>query len=158
MGMFTNYESLAENCTPNNMCKPCPPPCESNSKLDPCIPNKPYADYSIDGELIGYWWYYGDAVNLEFNIDGEVTFEGSDEYITAEDFLKDKQVVVRLFNFRREMIAEKTYPGSTKIIFSIDKEFSKKLVRSNYYCSLLITSDDLNYTLFYQEDSKLTVK
>ena len=160
MGMFSNYENIAQNYTPNNVCPPCPPkPCAPPSKLDPCIPNKPYADYNAEGELIGYWWYYGDAVDLQFDIDGEVVYEGSEQYIPVGDFLKDKQIIVRLFNFRREMIAEKFYPGSTQIIFSIDKELSKKLVKSVYYCSLLITNnEDLNYTLFYQSDCTLTVK
>ena len=96
---------------------------------------------------------------MQFDIDGEVVYEGSEQYIPASDFLKDKQIIVRLFNFRREMIAEKFYPGSTQIIFSIDKELSKKLVKSVYYCSLLLTNnEDLNYTLFYQSDCTLTVK
>ena len=159
MGMFTNYENLANNYSPNNICSG-PPKCHPDEqKLNPCNPNKPYSEYNIEGELVGYFWYYGDAVDLEFNIDGQVTYEGNDSYVTAEDFLKDKQIVIRLFNFRRELLDERYYKGSTKVIYSIDKDFSKKLVRSTYYISVLVTnSNDLNYTLFAQQDCTLIVK
>ena len=61
-------------------------------------------------------------------------------------------------NFRREIIAEQTYQGSTKIIFTIDKDLSQKMVKSNYYCSLTIQSKTLEHTIFSQNDCTLTVK
>lgn len=71
MSMFNTYQNLQDNYVPNNM-QPCPPnPCWNN--LKPACPNKPYEDYNEKGELIGYWWNYGDILNLEFNIVGQVT-------------------------------------------------------------------------------------
>lgn len=168
-GMFDNYDNIYSNA-----CQPCPP--KPECKLDPCNPNKPYAQYDVKGNLIGYWWNYGDTINLEFNIDGEVVFTESDKditqdntentidlsqaggYIPAEEFLKDKEIIVRIMNFRREIIAEQTYQGSTKIIFTIDKDLSQKMVKSNYYCSLTIQSKTLEHTIFSQNDCTLTVK
>lgn len=161
MGMFTNYENLQDNYIPNNICPstPCPNPCPPESKLQPCKPKLPYEEYNATGELIGYWWYYGDTLNLEFNIEGELVVEGNNQYVDASDFLKDKQITVQLFNFRRELIDSKTYAGNTTIIYPIDKELSKKLVRSVYYCSLTVwKGDDLNNTIFEQQDCTLTVR
>lgn len=115
MGMFTNYENLQDNYIPNNICPPtpCPSPCPPESKLQPCKPKLPYEEYNATGDLIGYWWYYGDTLNLEFNIEGELVVEGNNQYVDASDFLKDKQITVQLFNFRRELIDSKTYAGNT---------------------------------------------
>ena len=74
-GMFDNYDNIYSNA-----CQPCPP--KPECKLDPCKPDKPYAQYDVKGNLIGYWWNYGDTINLEFNIDGEVVFTESDKDIT----------------------------------------------------------------------------
>lgn len=34
---------------------------------------RPYEDYNAQGKLVGYYWYYGNTVNLQFIIDGEIT-------------------------------------------------------------------------------------
>ena len=214
--MFDTYEHLQDNYIPNNI-NPCPPKKCNDEKLDPCIIKKPYEDYNIEGEVVGYWWYYKDILNLEFNITGDVVVEDNaivytaigekpttetigeidqkaynvvdllswtctaidgdkyhwtedvefdnpeagdrNIYITAEDFMKDKQVTVQLYNFRHEPLVLKTYAGSTKIIFAIDKEMSEQLVKGVYYCTLTIWSGDtFNKTIFEQTDCTLTVK
>lgn len=161
MGMFDGYQNLNNQYTPNNLCSNIPqPPCPNKCDcLEPCKPNKPYEEYDAKGELVGYWWYQGDTINLEYNIEGEVTVEGSSNYITAEDFLADKQVTIKLYNFRREVIAEKTFEGSTTIIFPIDKELAKILVQGVYYSSLEIwMGEDFNKTLLKQDECTLTIK
>lgn len=165
MGMFSNYEDLADNYVPNNL-RPNPPKCDykSNCNLEPCKPNKPYEEYNAEGQLIGYFWYYGNSVNLEFNINGEVTYEGSEDYITAKDFLSDKLATIKLYNFRREEIVEKVYdlstlPDPTSVTFVIDEGLSKKLVKGVYYITLTISDKTgFNTTIFYQEDCNLFVK
>ena len=161
MGMFSGYENLDDQYIPNNL-RPCPivpPTCEPCPSLKPCKPNLPYEEYNMQGELVGYWWYQGDTVNLEFNISGEVVVEGSQTYITAEDFLQDKQITVKLYNFRREIIAQQTYPGNTTITFSIDDKLAKELVQGVYYTTLEVWSWDVfNKTLIKQEQCTLTIK
>jgi hypothetical protein len=74
MGMFLNYHNIADNYTPNNLIKAFP--FEPNSsKLLPTEMSKPYEEYDARGELEGYFWRYGDTLNLEFSIDGEITVE-----------------------------------------------------------------------------------
>ncbi len=74
MGMFLNYDNLAKNYIPNNIInsKTCG---KSYTKLDPIAASKPYEEYNAKGELVGYFWRYGETLKLEFNIDGEVTVE-----------------------------------------------------------------------------------
>ena len=187
-----------------------------DSKLNPIDASKPYEEYNVKGELEGYFWRYGDTLNLEFNLDGEITLEGDaiivsgvgqaptvhtvgkvgqrlynitdfksytcvavtsgkyvwqeDEvftypssaersvYVSASDYLKDKNVEVTIYNFRMEPICKKVYTGSTIIIFPIDKELSDTLVKGIYYCSLRVFTDTTSVLAFEPTDCKLLVK
>ena len=74
MGMFLNYQNIADNYMPNNLMKAFPTKMNI-SKLDPLEASKPFEEYNVKGELIGYFWRQGETLNLEFNIDGEITIE-----------------------------------------------------------------------------------
>jgi hypothetical protein len=186
------------------------------SKLDPTEKSKPYELYNARGELEGYYWYYGNVLNLEFNITGELTvendaiifklgnqtptettvgyvgqrayniidlkswtcqsftngvytwledeeftypeFEGESIYLDAAEYLRGKEVKLSIYNFRREVIAEKYLKAAPTIIFCIDPKLSEKLVRGLYYCSLEIFGEDIKETLFDANDCKLLVK
>ena len=84
MGMFLNYHNIADNYTPNNLVKAFPVG-KSYTKLDPVKASKPYEEYNSKGELIGYSWYYGETLNLEFNIDGEIVVESDALIYTAHN-------------------------------------------------------------------------
>ena len=74
MSMFLNYHNIADNHKPNNtICSF--PVGKSYTKLAPVKASKPYEEYNAKGELIGYFWRQGETLNLEFNIEGEVTVE-----------------------------------------------------------------------------------
>lgn len=86
MSMFLNYHNIADNYKPNNtVCSF--PVGKSYTKLDPVKASKPYEEYNTKGELIGYFWRQGETLNLEFNIDGEITVE-SDAivYVCSGDY------------------------------------------------------------------------
>lgn len=102
MGIFDNYQNINPNYIPNNI-NPPPNPCKP--KLEPCRPIKPYEEYNAEGKLVGYYWYYGDTINLEFNVDGEVTIIDGEEAISALDFLIGKYVIIDIYNFRGEIVA-----------------------------------------------------
>ena len=100
--MFTNYQNLSDTYIPNNLsehkCKP-----ESYTKLSPIDTSKPYELYDAKGELEGYFWHYGETINLDFSITGEIILDDgslSGDYIDAADFLKDKLYAVKLYDFR----------------------------------------------------------
>lgn len=215
MGMFLNYHNIADNYTPNNLVCSFPVG-KSYTKLAPVQASKPYEEYNKKGELIGYFWRYGETLNLEFNIDGEITVEsdaivyvqegdgpdistvaylnqrayniedfrswtctkivednyiweedsefvydetaGYKVYVSAEDFLSDKNLQVTIYNFRMEPIYTKIYEGSTQIIFPIDLELSKKMKRGIYYCELSVFNDDMKMKIFDSHDCILSVK
>ena len=76
MGMFLNYHNIDSNYRPNNLINAFPSKMNS-SKLDPLDSSKPFEEYNTKGELTGYFWRYGETLNLEFNIDGEITIESN---------------------------------------------------------------------------------
>lgn len=167
-GIFDNYENLSDNYIPSNSCYPsCPKPSNNCLNLEPCHPTKPYyTDYDIEGNIAGYWWYYGNTLNLEFTIEGEITIEGSSNWIPVEEdevqnYLSDKLITIRLYNFRREIIYTKVLEATSNVItFPIDQELSNMLVRGIYYCSLNVSDKNLEFdqTILQLEDCVLNVK
>lgn len=211
--MFLNYQNVS-NYVPNNMTCACQRG-KSYTKLDPVTKGKPYEEYDVKGNLIGYSWYEGETVNLEFNIDGEVLVESDaiilsakgeqpsedigqinqraynvaelkswtcvsitenkrvwledseftyDEsntksvYISASDYLKDKYISVTIFNFKMKPVYTVTFKGDPKIILSIDKDISSKLLKGIYYCSLDVFNDKIKLPIFGIKDCVLLVK
>lgn len=215
MSMFLNYHNIADNYIPNNTIRSFPVG-KSYTKLSPIKASKPYEEYNINGDLIGYFWRQGETLNLEFNIDGEVTVESDaivyvcsgdypdintkgyicqrayntadlrswtctsivedcyiweedpefvfDEessnsiYVDARDFLADKYLDFKIYNFRLEPIYEKTLPGTTKAIIPITSDLSKRMKKGIYYCSLTVINDTTNLPIFTSKDCTLLVK
>lgn len=212
--MFLNYQNIADNYTPNNLVCSFPKG-KSYTKLDPVSTSKPFEEYNSKGELIGYFWHYGESLNLEFNIDGEITVEDraiilnhsgqtpsvteggkgqraynivdliswtcvdvqnglcqweEDEeftydvdsdnsvYISADTYLKNKNIELKLYNFRHEEIYQQVFEGKSRIIFNITPDLSKMLKRGIYYCSLTVFNKDVNMTIFDASDCTLVVK
>lgn len=215
MRMFSNYQDLAANYTPNNLWYEFPA-LSNHSKLCSSDKTKPYEEYNAEGNLIGYFWNYGDTLNLDFSIDGEITVESdaiiltsyntapdtstvghvgqrcynildfkswtctsveynmytwtidtefiypleSDRsvYMSADDYLSNKNVEVTLYNFRMEPIVTKQFTGKSQILFDIDTNLSKKLVKGIYYCSMRVYDTMISQTIFDATDCKLLVK
>jgi hypothetical protein len=98
--MFTNYNSIPENYVPNNLVRSFPVG-RSYTKLDPIQASKPYEEYDAKGELIGYFWRYGETLNLEFNIDGEITVEDDAIVLTSAGTTPDNatgKILQRAYN------------------------------------------------------------
>lgn len=212
MGMFSSYQT--KNCTvPNNLVASFPSSVKT-CKLEPIDGSKPYEEYDAKGNLVGYFWKYGETLNLEFNITGELTIEsdaiiyrGQGEkpssstrgyvgqkcyniidliswtcvasvdrlytwqvdnmfnpmgsksvYISAKDYLKDKELIFTIYNFRHEKILCNKYVGTDRLIVPITAEISKKLNRGVYYCSLDVVGKDIQTNIFSNTDCILTVK
>ena len=216
MTMFTNYQDN-RNYIPNNLLCSCSVG-KSYTKLDPLKASKPYEEYNAKGELVGYSWYQGETINLEFNIDGEIIVEtdalkyfaheeqpssttigkvgqkaynvvdlrswicvsadnitnkyswseiefehdsadaAESVYVSAADYLADKQLELRLLNFRYEPIYTSLFDGNSKLIFTIDTELANKLQKGIYYCSLTVISDTVRTTIFDSTDCVLLIK
>ena len=74
MGMFDNYNNQNTNYIPNNLGYAC---------RKPMAYPIPYAEYNAEGEQSGYYWYYGDTVNLVFDLIGELTVESGTKIYTV---------------------------------------------------------------------------
>ena len=68
MSMFDNYNNQNTDYIPNNI------PYDNKKVFS--YPT-PYTEYNVEGDKIGYYWYYGDTVNLTFDISGELTLESN---------------------------------------------------------------------------------
>lgn len=158
--MFKTFQNLSDCYIPDNMT------CKSDigksyTKLDPVMSSRPYELYDSFGNVCGYFWYYGESVTLEFEIDGEVTLDdGSTNglFIDASDYLKGKIIDVKLYNFRLEEIYSKMFDGASLVALTIDSELSKMFKKGIYYCSLSVIGQDSVEKIFDCTDCKLLVK
>ena len=68
--MFYNYQNISDAYTPNNLINAFPS-YTKDSKLVSKEMSKPFEEYNTKGELTGYFWRYGETLNLEFNLGKE---------------------------------------------------------------------------------------
>lgn len=155
--MFSNYQNLSENYIPNNLSQQLTKPC-SYTKLDTCDLTRPYELYNAKNELEGYYWYYGNNINLEFNIEGDINEIKLDGFIDLQDYLKDKVATLNIYNFRNEALYQKTIQANNTVVFEIDPEASKKLVKGVYTCELLVANSKVSHTVFGIDDCTFLVK
>ena len=159
--MFEQYDNLSSQYIPSNMNKgSCLP--KQNPYLDPLTPKKPYEEINAEGELVGYWWNYGDTINLEFELSGNVTVDDSNTFISVRDFIKDKQIRINIYNFRHEQIETKLFDGNNKqyqsITYSVDPTVNRKTIglfytySDNTYSQVQLPRDYIKDTIYYKED------
>ena len=67
--------------------------------------NKPYELWK-NGILKGYFWYYGNSVDLVFNLKGQISLTGMDAYITVNQLLKSLMFTGTIYDFRHSKILE----------------------------------------------------
>lgn len=153
MSMFDNYN---RNCNPHSHY---PPYNGSTTILDPVRPNRPYEEYNALGELIGYYWHYGDSINIEYVVEGEVTDVELGTYMKAENWIYDKQCKICLYDFRHDIIYSVKCQGAPRVTLGIDSALSKTLQRGVYYVKLFVVEPDDEETILFQtEESTLYVK
>lgn len=141
--IFDNYENISSQYIPSNMNKKHKVP-TNNPFLEHIGPKRPYEIINAEGELVGYWWAYGDTVDLDFELTGIVTIDGSDKYIDVEQFIKDKQIKIEIFDFRHENIHTVIYEGNNFIAQS--------------YKPVTVDSRTIGYYYVYENDKYEIVK
>ena len=151
--MFTSYQNLSNYYIPNNLSKAFDKP-QSYTKLDPREGSKPYELYNAKGELEGYYWYYGNMLNLEFCIDGELTVESNSIiYKTANqepnlrtegrlgqkiyniaDFKSWQCVAITQHGYEWQQDSEFTYPiQGEKVYVAADSYLADKTFKLSIY-------------------------
>ncbi len=110
------------------------------------------------------WYCYFDRNRTVWVEEEEFTYPetGSElqhVYMPAAEYLKDKSVVVTLFNFRMEPI-HTWFPQvkDSRIVCTVDKELSSTITRGVYYCSVVVENTQVRFTLFDTHDCILVVK
>lgn len=125
--MFTNYQSeLIESYQPNNIVNRFSAPMV-NTKLNSTDASKPYEEHNAKGEHIGYSWYYGETVNLDFEIEGEVTVE-PDAFIsttsgTTPDASLTDSAGKKYYNLK-DLRSWCSYIVDNKLVWIEDSEFT----------------------------------
>ena len=119
-----------------------------NNQIKRVEMNKPYEILNADKSLKGYFWYYGNSVDLCFMIeDATCTLVSQDQYIDMLDILPQLNFTATIYDFRLEPIVEFStgYDAKNKlninitdrtVIMQIDNLLSQKLVKGKYYISL----------------------
>ena len=161
--MFSNFTNIPTSYDPSVF-----EPNQFGNQLNkPCqsiITNKPYEILSDDGILKGYFWYYGNSVDLEFELAGEVTLLDSDQYITFEELINHLDIKLYVYDFRMEPImyfstdlgAE--YPliidSKNKLLKAqITNQMSKKLIKGKYFLDLIATHPCGYHETLFNADS-----
>lgn len=110
------------------------------------------------------WECYLDGNKTVWVEDPEFSYPESGQglrsiYMPATEYIKDKNIVVTLFNFRMEPV-HTWYPtiNRTKIICSVDKDLSSSLAKGIYYCSVIVENQLVRFTVFDSSDCVLLVK
>ena len=137
--MFMNYENVPSSYIPNNIT-----PCKS----DLTIKKKPLEEYDASGALIGYSWYYGDQVVLEFNTTGNVVYdegyiEDASTYFSVASVAAGKRLLkLQFFDFRYEEVYCAIQEASVDAKFYINNATSERFVRGAYKCKLTLIQVD----------------
>ena len=151
--MFESYQNLNPQYTPNNY-QTCA--C-TNKNIEKAVPNKPYEVYDQSGNLIGYFWYYGNSFVLTFDVVGEATFYENDSFVDVFDVLKDCNTTLTVYdnwwnivyqNTKESKELIKTDSGCS-ISFEITEEISKTLLKGKYRMELVVSNKlGYNETIF----------
>ena len=157
--MFEDFSNISTSYIPN-MFQPKYPTLQKEEKIQSVNPNKPYEVIGRDGVLKGYFWYYGNSVDLIFNVSGEITLEDYDMYLSINQILNSLEINATIYNLRHEpaiyfsngldaeyplkvnssLVNEETGEVSTQIVIPITKEISSlKLPRGTYYLDLTVS-------------------
>jgi len=152
-GMFDNYNNPAPACNHMPMHRDCLKPKNDFNPNISSKPNKPYESYDEEGNIIGYWWYEGDTVTLDFDIDGEIIADQEViEEVNGQPSVSIRPVRVPIEDF----IIDKQI---TNIRFDIDLEKAALLTKGNYTISLSVwDGETFNKTIYSKEDCTITIK
>ena len=139
--MFRNYQDIPDSYIPSNTTK---------SFCMDRVPENPIAVYDANGVIIGYSWYYGDNIVLEFKTTGEVTEDSNLTTESLDYYLRGKKFELSFINFRYETVYTMTIDADEIVKFYIEGDIYKNLCRGVYTLklNLLDESKQIVTTLF----------
>lgn len=152
MGMFDSFNNIKTTYQVNPYA-PQYPPQKIPTQIIQNNPNKPYEVVDARGVLTGYFWYYGNSVDLTWDIVGEVTTT-QDNYVDVVDMVKYLIITATIYDWKMCKVEEvKLIPNiednKASVTLSINGELSQKLVKGVYEISLTASNaQGYNETLF----------
>ena len=151
MSMFTNYDLVPDSYVPCNLQK-------DTLSFQP--PHKPFEEYNINGDFIGYGWNFGDSIVLEFFTCGNVYYEDQDVQEDAETYLKNKTFRLELYDFRYEVVFSYDIPAGTVVKILISAESSERLVKGVYSLKFTLIDEvnNISTTLIDGSDCSIYIK
>ena len=150
--MFDNFNNIKTTYQVNPYA-PQYPPQKMPTQIVQNNPNKPYEVVDARGVLTGYFWYYGNSVDLIWDIVGEVTTT-QDNYVDVVDMVKYLIITATIYDCKMCKVEEvKLIPtiedNKASVTLSINGELSQKLVKGVYEISLTASNaQGYNETLF----------
>lgn len=131
--MFVSFDTQNPDIIPNNTYNHYPPP----PPPPPHLVDQPYLIYNMKNEFIGFYWYYGETINLNFVYNPMFPLVlPLGQTVPFYKFIEGKTIKVTIYNFRMEEIASNLIPPEAElksISIRIDPELSQKMVRGLYY-------------------------
>lgn len=120
MNMFDNYNNLPADYSPSNTNK--------NQKLTIAEYNRPYEDYDQEGNVVGYHWNYGDTLNLQIELSGEITIpDNSITFARTGEFPDENTIGIidqKAYNLVDLISWTCTYTDGSRYVWKQDEEFS----------------------------------
>ena len=159
MGMFDNNfgnnMNLNTSFTPNPYAPQYPPMGNhNNNQIIQNNPNKPYEVTDDRGNLTGYFWYYGNSIDLVWDIVGEATSYDSSTYIDIAHVLAYNIITATIYDWRHQVVDKiklipKIENNNVSVILPINGELSQKMVKGVYTIDLVASNvQGYNETLF----------
>ena len=168
-GMFDNFTHVNTTMRPGDVSQKYPSTNAPKPNFNVPQPNKPYENRSMDGTLKGYFWYYGNSIDLVFSVDGTVTLDNG-YYMEAADVLTGMLITFNIFDHRRVCVMQFSnsdigmplkYTSTVdsegnvvgEVTISLSHDQSLKLPKGVYTCSLTASHESGYYETLFDTDT-----
>lgn len=174
MNLFTEFANISTTYSPHSFQQKYPAfNTPQNNQIESTSPNKPY-ELIKNGDLVGYFWYQGNSIDLVFDISGTITLQSVDKFWTVNDIAKTLQFEVYMYDFRGIRILEYTNNNLTEkqllvdvvdgldnatVTVQIDSATSAQLAKGVYKFELIAShSSGYRETLFSKDSAIFEVR
>lgn len=131
----------------------------SCEKRKPIYYPDPINTYDLNGNLIGYTWNYGDAIELSIHLNNTVLHSDKEHLDLFEKYLSDKEVEINFIDMRGEVKYTFYVPASLHTKLKLNYSDETLIERNEYKCTLvLINPYDLSRINLLEKPYSVYVK
>ena len=110
----------------------------SCEKPTPAYYPDPINTFDLNGDLIGYTWNYGDAVELSIHLNNTVLHADKDHIDLFEKYLSDKEVEVTFVDMRGNVKYTFYTPAKLHTTLRLNYNDETLIERNEYKCNLVL--------------------